>query len=329
MADEKKPAGSMIPVGERGLAIETLQDAYTFSRYVVASGLAPKGDTAETVLVKLQACKELGIPVMRGLSTLAVVNGRLSLMGEAALALIRSSGVCTYIDVRVEGEGDARAGVVSFWRKDSPGAVEVSFSVAEAKVAHLWGKSGPWSSDPDSMLIWRAVGRAGKRYFSDVTMGMEVVEVARDFSDLGRRGAPVELKAPSEPDPLLAAIEAENVQIFEPEPQEAKPASVQPQGEAISTPPASQVAEELELDLPQEEEPEDLLPLPDADTQSAIDAVSAALLEVAPKKADKLTERFCQWQKVKVWFHSRDVEALKQLYADAKETAAHANRAKK
>ncbi|HXG58145.1 MAG TPA: hypothetical protein VNL91_03910, partial [Thermoanaerobaculia bacterium] len=187
-------------MAERGVRLTTLEEAFRFAQAVIKSGLAPKGiTTPEQALIAIQAGAELGFSPMRALASVTVINGRAGLWGEAALAKIHQSGVCSRPPVvAIEGEGDERRGVVRFQRHDMPERVEVSFSIAEAKRAGLWGKGGAWSQYPDDMLGWRAVARMCKRYFGDVLLGLTVVEELRDYPVEPRAVAP-----PPEPDPLL------------------------------------------------------------------------------------------------------------------------------
>ncbi len=201
-----------IAMGPSGMELRTLEDAFRFSKAIVASNLAPKGDTAETVLIKLQAGAELGFPPMRSLSALVVVNGRLSLEGQAALALIRAKG--HPVEVCVEGEGDARRGVCRFKRNGVEN--EVAFSLADAKKAGLAGKD-TYKAYLDDMLVWKAVSRAGKRYFSDVLLGLDVAEHVQDYTAANARKAAeperTALPAPTTPDPLLDALDISPQQV--------------------------------------------------------------------------------------------------------------------
>jgi hypothetical protein len=197
------PKSGAIAMGERGIHLATLDDAYRFAQYIVKSGLAPTSiKTAEQALIAMQAGAELGFSPMRSLSAITVINGRTSLMGDAALAKIRESGVCSLPPIlRMEGANDERCGVVRFQRKDMPSPEEISFSIADAKRAGLLAKGGPWKEYTDDMLQWRAVGRMVKRYFGDVTMGLVVAEEMADYPRAaGERSAP-----PATPDPLLIA----------------------------------------------------------------------------------------------------------------------------
>lgn len=215
---ERKNVPAPIAMSEKGLQLKTLEDAYRFAQYVIKAGLAPSSiKTPEQALVAMQAGAELGFSPMRSLAVVTVINGRAGLMGEAALAKIRSSGVCDHPPVIfVRGEGDAREGVMRFKRRDMPEPVEVTFTVSEAKRAKLWGKGGPWSDYPDGQLQWRAVGRGWKLYFSDVGAGFVVAEEIHDYPTPAR--PPMrDVTPPSEPDPLLeapgqASVDAEFVE---------------------------------------------------------------------------------------------------------------------
>lgn len=217
-----------IQMGEHGVRLSTLEDAFRFAKYVIASGLSPKGiDTPEKALIAMQAGAELGFSPMRSLAAVTVINGRAGLMGDAALAKIRQSKVCTIGPmIGVRGEGDKREGFCRFQRIDMAEPTETSFSVADAKRAGLWGKQGPWSQYENDMLEWRAVARACKRYFGDVLLGLTVMEELRDYPTAEVR-VERDVTPPSTPDPLLAiAPAAAPAEEVDPETGEVIPAWV-------------------------------------------------------------------------------------------------------
>lgn len=317
MAEAIKQGALTVQMGDRGVKLANLEDAYRFAQAVVQSGLAPKGDTPQTVLVKLQAGMELGMPPMRALSSLVVVHGRLSMMGEAALAKIRGSGVCTQLDVVADGEGEDRAGVVRFKRRDMPGkATEVRFSVSEAKRAGLLAGDN-WKKYLDDMLIWRAVSRAAKRYFSDVLMGFDVAEVVREYA---APGGSMELPAPStEPDPLLNALEAApEARLVEPADEDEPPTDFFEAAGGSEPAPDDSLSVDVDEEAATKTTP--LIPPADADTQAAIDVCRSALDALPQQKARYLIGRFCEWQELEDWETCRDVGALSQLYEDAHKT---------
>lgn len=202
------PPNPTLNFGERGMRFENIEQAWRFAEGVVKSGMAPKGMQPGGVVALIQAGQEIGLPPMRSLSALTFVNGRLGIMGEASLALVRSAGVLrpgTDVDARWEGEGDAYRCVVSAQRREASKPTERSFSVADAKRAALWGKQGPWKDYPDDMLFWRAYSRLSKQLFSDVTMGCAPAEELRDLPGAAPSGPPRDVTPPSAPDPLLEA----------------------------------------------------------------------------------------------------------------------------
>lgn len=203
-----KPLIGSIPMNESGtgLQLRSFDDMYRFAQAVVKSkDFAPRGlDTPEKVMLAIQTGMELGFSLMRSLTAVIVVNGRPGLYGEAVLALVHDRKICSRPPVlSVEGDGDERRGVCRFQRKDMPEALETTFSVADAKKAKLWGKSGPWTDYMDDMLQWRAVARANKRYFSDVTLGLALRE---ELDDYPAEPAPRSVAPPPEPDPLLVGV---------------------------------------------------------------------------------------------------------------------------
>ncbi len=198
ITDKKAP----VPMDDSGVQLNNLDEAYRFANAVVRSGLAPKDDKPETVMIKMQAGRELGFPPMAALAVMTAVKGRVGIMGVGALALCRKSGKFEYIKTGNGGEGDARFGYVESKRKDEPDSVRVEFSMAEARKAGLAGGQ-TYKQYPDDMLVWRAVSRWSKRNAADVLMGFDVSEVVREYGPTTR--GVVARKPPTEPDPLLAA----------------------------------------------------------------------------------------------------------------------------
>ena len=188
-----------------GVELRSLEELYRFASAVVRSGLAPKNDTPEAVMVKVQAGAELGLSPIRSLSWLTAINGRVGIMGDCSKALVRASGVLDGdITVECSGDGESRMATATAKRKGLT-AVSRTFSVADAKRAGLWGKAGPWKDYPDRMLCYRAWGFLARDEFSDVLLGLTVAEELADYP-----AAQAERVAPVEADPVfaLAAPEA-------------------------------------------------------------------------------------------------------------------------
>jgi hypothetical protein len=223
-----------IAMDATGLQLKTLDDAYRFAQYVVASKLAPQGDTAESVLIKLQAGAELGLPPMRSLSCLVVVNGKLSMEGVAVLALCRASGKFSKLKTGADGEGDSLSGFVDFARKDTGETDIVRFSMADAKRSKLDTKE-TYRSYPKDMLMWKAVSRFGKQYAADIIMGIDVSEVAPDNRPItvAPETRPALPPADDTPDPIFDAEESARIdaEIVENEAKETTTRHVCVEGE--------------------------------------------------------------------------------------------------
>ncbi len=178
-----------VAVGQRGIQINTLEDLYRFAKAVVLSGLAPKGmDKAETILVAIQLGMELGMSPMSSLQNIAIINGRPGIFGDAALALVRASGLLEDYTQEVTGAGDALVATVTSKRVGFDPIVS-TFSMTDAKRAGLLGKSGPWAQYPERMLLFRARGFNLRDNFGDVLKGLRTTEELQDIPATGVRHA--------------------------------------------------------------------------------------------------------------------------------------------
>jgi hypothetical protein len=179
ITQRKTPIG----FGSTGVQLASLEEAFRFSNAVVASGFAPKGmERPESVLVAIQLGAEIGLSPMAALQNTAIINGRPAIYGDAALALVRSSGLLVSYKEEEIGEpgADTHGYRVTAVRKGDQSAVE-TFTVSDAKKAKLWGKAGPWSDYPKRMLRFRARGYVLRDLFGDILKGLRTVEEARDI----------------------------------------------------------------------------------------------------------------------------------------------------
>jgi hypothetical protein len=132
-------------------------------------------------MLAIQHGSEVGLSPMQSLQSIAVINGRPTIWGDAALALVQSSPVCEYVREYTEGEGDGLVAVCEAKRKGYPQPTVVRFSMADAKRAGLAGKTGPWSQYPARMLTLRARGFALRNAFADALRGLITAEEAQDY----------------------------------------------------------------------------------------------------------------------------------------------------
>lgn len=220
---ERPTQGKMptIAMGNRGMQLASLEDAWRFASYLSRSGLAPKGlEKPEAILIAIQMGAEIGLPPMAALQNIAVINGRPAVWGDAMLAVCRSSGVFDEAAFEETISPDGKTASCTVRRYPHGNPVTRTFSMDDAKAASLAGKSGPWSQYPTRMLQMRARSWALRDAFSDVLRGLLAVEEARDVIDVQAVEAPTSLEQ------LTQRLEAKQPEV-KPEEAEGKPESVQ------------------------------------------------------------------------------------------------------
>ena len=177
---------AQIQAGQRGLVLNTLADMQTAAQIILQSHLAPDSfKTKEQIFVAIQQGAEIGLRPMQSLNSLYVVRGKATLWGDAALGLVKKSGMLKEYKEVIEGTGDSRIAKVKSVRVEANGqltTVESSFSVDDAKVANLWnkksrdGKASTWITHPNRMLKYKARAFNLRDNFPDVLQGMHLTE---------------------------------------------------------------------------------------------------------------------------------------------------------
>ena len=170
--------------GSGGLQLNTIQDMLAFAEYVASSPFCPTGmKKPGDILVCLQAGAEIGLSPMTSLQSIAVINGRPGIFGDAALALVRASGLLEAFKEEMIGAkdtGDDYGCQVTLKRFGYDQHIEI-FTIADAKRAKLWGKAGPWTQYPKRMLKFRSRGFALRDMFGDVLKGFKIIEELKDY----------------------------------------------------------------------------------------------------------------------------------------------------
>ena len=220
-----------VPIGPRGLAPADLDGLWRCAQMVAQSGMAPKGMSANEIVVAAAMGFEMGLPFFAAIQNIAVINGRPSAWGDVVLGLVRASGELADIDEIFEGERGTpqyRA-VCSVLRVGKQRPIVRTFSVQDAKTAGLWEKKGrdgqptPWITYPYRMLQMRARSWALRDGFGDILRGIWCREEAQDIppdqailpprvAELPDRSTVASLPTVSieilEPAPPLAAVPA-------------------------------------------------------------------------------------------------------------------------
>ena len=158
------------------------EEAMRIANVLADSDMVPKDFKGKPAncLIAMQWGADLGIPGIQALQNIAVINGRPSIWGDAAKAIVIGRSDCDDIQEYFEGEGDHLTAVCIAKRKGkSP--VTSKFSISDAKSAGLLGKTGPWTQYRNRMMQMRARSFALRDAFPDALRGLSIAEEAQDI----------------------------------------------------------------------------------------------------------------------------------------------------
>jgi hypothetical protein len=169
-----------------GWEFENIDDMFRAAECFLQSGFAPKGFQVPQQLVVCWArAAELGIKPLQAVDGMSVINNRLGIGGDMALALVRAKGLLVQSPkTTYAGQGDTLECTVALHRKGDDEPREFSYSVAEAKQANIYARSDPWKSYPKRMTYYRALGFGLRDLFGDVLKGMTTSEELHDYPDI-------------------------------------------------------------------------------------------------------------------------------------------------
>jgi len=154
-----------------------LTEAIALSKMMANSELVPKDYRGKpaNILVAIQFGSEIGLAPMQSLQSISVINGRPSIWGDAALALVQ--GHADFEDISETTEGTVAKCIVKR-RGRSP--VVRTFSDDDAIKAGLIAKGGVWVQYRSRMRQLRARGFALRDSFADVLKGISIAEESID-----------------------------------------------------------------------------------------------------------------------------------------------------
>lgn len=242
---------ALTATNRQGFAPATITEAIQFSEMLASSQMVPRAyqGKPQDIMVCVQWGYEIGLAPMQALQNIAVINGKPSVYGDAAMALVQASPVCEDVEEYFENEGTANPVAVCVAKRKGRKPVVSKFSVDDAKRAGLWGKQGPWQAYPKRMLAMRARGFALRDAFPDVLKGLITAEEAQDFPDEAKPKQAKDI-TPRNPLDVIAAPEVPAV-TSEPALIEAAFAADQ-EAEAVNALVAEATAEGLEVvDIPE------------------------------------------------------------------------------
>ena len=175
-------------------AVRSIEPGYAEALLAYASILhkgGAKGGRAEEIALKIEVGRDVGLPPTQACAFVMIVNGKPTIWGDAALALIRASGLLEDVEETYEGDPEPDengrptnrnfTAVCTVKRIGSARPRTERFSVGDAIRANLWTKKGPWQEYPTRQLMWRAKGFACRDEFQDVLCGCIFTEEAMDI----------------------------------------------------------------------------------------------------------------------------------------------------
>lgn len=198
----------------KGIIPTSMEDAFRLATAVIASGMAPPDvKTQEAALVIILTGMEVGLPPMAALQRIALINGRTTIWGDAAIGLVRASGLLAGFKEWKTPDGVWHCKVK---RKGETNWHEGKFGVEDAKKAGLWdrknrdGSPGMYAKYPDRMCQMRARGFPLRDTFADVLGGMylreELEGIEPEMTDITPPAAPqptVDIIPPKAPEPKM------------------------------------------------------------------------------------------------------------------------------
>ena len=168
------------------LAPQNLTEAMKFAEMMSSSELVPKNFRGKPgdVLIAVEMGREVGLSPMAAIQNIGVINGKPGLYGDAGKAILLAGGcIIEEDDIEIiKKTGRARCKVT---RKGRP-PVERTYSLDNAKTAGLWNKEGPWRTNPERQMAWRAFWFAARDAAADLLKGIGGAEELVDYTPIER-----------------------------------------------------------------------------------------------------------------------------------------------
>lgn len=172
MAEKKMQMSANIFVGNESLInISLLAEKFSKAGDMIPKDFQGKPDKCFAAIYKGAS---LGLDAFTSLQRIAVINGRATIWGDTALALVRKSGLMTKFKEEIIEEGGKLKAVCIVKRKDEEEHIS-EFTQEDAIKAGLWNQN-TWAKHPKRMLKYRARAFALRDIFADVLDGLYLKE---------------------------------------------------------------------------------------------------------------------------------------------------------
>ena len=237
-AERKDKPKELVPVPPaagtpvQALVPKDMNELKYYAGLVISGGIAPESYKNDPKKIALGIMKgmEVGLAPLMALSNIAIINGRPSIYGDAAMALVQSRNLIERIEeteigtppgegAETHGFADDYGFEVKIWRRGQSAPYVGRFTVGDAKRAKLWmnHKRAPWMAYPRRMLKIRARTFPLRDGFADALSGLSIAEEVEDLPPVVERPDTSFLDdAPVEPTTEALAPPAEGDETDEP-----------------------------------------------------------------------------------------------------------------
>lgn len=172
MSEMKKDALAKAPA--EGLAqLPDHRNLRALASDLLNSGLFPAVKNVSGAITIIEYGRELGIPPVAALQTMAIVQGRISLEAKGMMALFQNKG--GRIKILERSKTVARIEL----SKDGREPHVHEYTMEQAKQEKLSGKDN-WLKMPETMLFWRAVSTGIRLFDPGSVFGLYSTEEMRD-----------------------------------------------------------------------------------------------------------------------------------------------------
>lgn len=217
---EAPPRLPSIATGNRILAIvpSNLDEAWRIANVAFKGGICPTDcKSAENAMTRVLHGMEVGLPPMASIQSIAVINGRPVIWGDAAIGLVRASGKAEYIREFEETRDGALTAVCITHRIGEPEPTERTWSAKDEATAGLAEKD-IHKKFPKRMRQMRARAFCLRDTYADVLKGLAIREEVEDIQQVQAEDGPP-APPPAMASPPVAQIEHEPQKDAAPEPE--------------------------------------------------------------------------------------------------------------
>lgn len=143
---------------------------------LLKSGMWPQFKSEAQVFAAIEYGRELGLAPVMSLQTIFPVNGRLSMVAQAMLAIANQrSGVTWKVD------SSTKAGCTMTFMRPGFEPIKVTFDEADAKAAGLLGKDN-WRNYPKAMYLSKAGSMGVRQIAPDAVLGLYSKDELEDLA---------------------------------------------------------------------------------------------------------------------------------------------------